>query len=670
MRLAGIRRGSRFLGLVAALLLVAGCFAGMARPSTAQADEGVATLTGSVTVSNPIALSALTEPYILLMDMTAFIERDRALAPPLESEVIGPLDGDISQGAAYTLNLPIDPKGTVNDVAHGAGEAGVQVYSVEFSANIFGDPFGRENELTGWGTALSSLQTVIGTNEVTGGSVVVYAAGDGEQFPTGFGADGKLFTDDDPVGPIPAGWTVVDLNSETFAQKRDATVEVPIIPGDEGFFDYSQLSYTEAFDKLVADLELRYPFTELKGIDFEALKAKYRPQVEAAEAAQDPLAFNIAIVEFANEFPDGHVGASTPPEYIAEKIGGRLGMRLAETDDGKVIVISVTEGLPANLAGIELGAEITTWGGKPVTEAVAEEVPIFTQSTPFAKRLAQYEFLTRGAVGDTISVGYVNPGGSEQTADLTFSEDIDGRDVAANTAVSLGDIDPGALPLTATVLDSGLGYIRITTFDVDPVLLSHAWEWALNNFMALGVTGLIVDMRDNPGGLGINSLYLAGSFYGESFDLDTTYANDDQGNPIEQEVDRVDPAPVQWTAPVAVLIDSDCYSACEIFTAAMAHDSSHLIVGYTPTAGVEASVYFWALPGDVGFQAPTGALMVGTEVFLEGVGVPPNVQIPATEENLLDPGDEVLAGAEEAVNEQVAALQAAAEASPEASPAS
>jgi len=41
-----------------------------------------------------------------------------------------------------------------------------------------------------------------GTREVSGGRMVIWSPDDGESFPTAFGRDGKLFTADDPVGPI------------------------------------------------------------------------------------------------------------------------------------------------------------------------------------------------------------------------------------------------------------------------------------------------------------------------------------------------------------------------------------------------------------------------------------------------------------------------------------
>jgi C-terminal processing protease CtpA/Prc len=634
---------------------MAGAIASIFQPAEAQSGEGVETLTGTVTVTNPMFLDVFSDTYMLLLDMTAYVERDRNLAPSRESQIIAPVEGDLGTGAAFALDLPAAPQGTVNDLDQGQGDgSGVQLYSLEFSANLVGDRFIGPQEGGGWGEAMSSLEVTVGDGDVVGGKVIVWAPDDQQKFSTGLGPDGIFLTDDDPVVPIAAGWTVVDLDESTFSQVRTAEVEVPIIEGDDGFTDYGDRSFTEAFDLLFDELRLRYPFTELKGINWDALEAEYQPRVERAEAGNDVAAFNEAIFDFSHEFNDGHVGASLPEQVAAEALSGRLGMRLAETDDGDAIVISVTEGLPADLAGIELGAVVSTWNGQPTTEAVGEEPLLFGASTDHAKRLQQYEFLTRGMLGDEVLVQFRNPGGDEQTSELTFSEDIDDRDKAANTAISRDGLGEDQPPVSARELDSGLGYIKVSTFDADPLMMTSAWDQALEDFAANGAPGLIIDLRDNGGGIGETATILAGSFYDETFELSRLEFINANGENVDVGADEVIPSPTQWDAPVAVLVDKDCASACEIFAAAMAENPDHLIVGYTPSAGVEAGIYAWNLPGGVYFQASIERIVRDGEVFIEGEGVAPNVEVEATEENLLNPDDEVLLAAEDALNAAIA----------------
>jgi len=684
------RQASLSLALVALLLVSMLASPGLRPIARAQGpDGGVTTLTGTVTITNPDFTNTFSQRYMLLTDLIPLMSEEPAAgatpeaspaatpdpnATPtpmpditLTGQVLGQITGDLSAGASFRIDLPIAPQGTAYsfDPDH-ADAAGVQVYSVEFMANQQGDPFISPPEIGTFG--YSSLKFSVANYDIIGGRLVVWAPDDKQVFPTGLGKDGKLFTADDPIGPIAAGWSVVNLDTEPFSVERQQTVNIPIIEGDDGFTDYSHKTYTEAFDALIKDLKAQYVYTDIKGIDFDALAAKYRPMIEKAEQDKDVNAFQAALYAFSLEFHDGHV-SSSPPQAIYDTIKGRLGMRLAETDEGDVIVISVTEGLPADKAGIKLGATIDTWNGKPVADAAKDERLIIGQSSEHAIKDEQYEFLTRGTLGDTVEVTFRNPDGSEQKATLTFSEDIDGRDVAANTKISAEGEDYSGLPIVAKMLPSGIGYIKINTFFADPILMTTAWDYALNNLISLGAVGLIVDVRDNGGGYATGSLYFAGSFTDTSYVVNEDMQLDSDGNLVDAGTLQVDPSPVQWPNPVAILVDDSCASACEIFAGAMSLNPRVAIVGYTPTAGIEAGVAQWAMPDGTYFQASVLGSYRSGKLFIEGTGIAPTVVVPATREDLLNPDDEVLSAAEDALWPQIEAmLKAEQEGTPSASP--
>ena len=209
-------------------------------------------------------------------------------------------------------------------------------------------------------------------------------------------------------------------------------------------------------------------------------------------------------------------------------------------------------------------------------------------------------------------------------------------------------------PVEMSILPSGIGYIKINTFEGDSVLISHSWENALKTLDQAGVPALIVDARQNGGGSGLLSQYFAGSFYTTGFVEDKTLEADKNGKFVEVGADHVDPAPVQWTKPVAVLVGPACFSACEIFAGAMAHNPDNLIVGRYPTAGVEAGVEPWTLPGGIYFQAPVQRLVdTAGNIFLEGVGVKPNVKVPVTVQSLLSTDDPDIPAAEKALQAKI-----------------
>ncbi len=84
--------------------------------------------------------------------------------------------------------------------------------------------------------------------------------------------------------------------------------------------------------------------------------------------------------DFILRIPDGHVGLGFNDDannHFYENNAGSLGMILAELSDGRVIVTQVLPGYAAFGEGIEVGAEIISWRGKPVLDAVAEVEPYF-----------------------------------------------------------------------------------------------------------------------------------------------------------------------------------------------------------------------------------------------------------------------------------------------------
>lgn len=639
-----------FAALTLALLVAA--------PAHAQLAPGVATLTGTIKITNPAVLEHLmVEAGIYLSDLVAFVKRNSEYKPAYTVQTLTEITGDpgSAAGGAYLLPLPIAPLGESVQVGNGkGGKAGVKVFAAELRSNFYGNVFSGPYELGGWSSANSSLRYTTGDQEVIGGRLAVYAP-DGEQFfPSGFGPDGKLFTTDDPTIPLQIGWTVIDLDMTPFSQLRENTVDLPIYEGNTGSTDYTAFSYTESFDKLIADLRVKYAFNDLKQIDYDDLIRRFRPAIERAENTKNAELFKLAMFRLSQSFNDGHVSAGYPRGYFGQYLGG-VGLKLAETDDGAVIAVTVTDGSPAALAGIKRGARILQWENRAVATAIERVDQPFTHSAPHTKRLAQIAFLPRMAIERTVSVRYQNPNEQPKTARLTAVDDFDG--LLAAIPFAAGSFN---MPITVKRLDSGMGYIQVTTFLENPQLLVQTWEWAIRSLNAEEVPGLIIDLRLNTGGFGAFPPYFAGSFFKEPFVLYESSRADDNGTFKRDSRQMIDPTPFQWEKPFAVLIGPECASACEIFAAALAQNPKAIIVGQYPTFGITGGLYGpWQLPEGVEFNAPVllptpgpEARLVG-ESFLEGVGLAPTVRVPITAETLLSNEDVVLAAAEAALKDAV-----------------
>jgi carboxyl-terminal processing protease len=317
-----------------------------------------------------------------------------------------------------------------------------------------------------------------------------------------------------------------------------------------------------------------------------------------------------------------------------------------------VLATQVLAGFPAATEGIHVGAEILTWNGQPIADAITAVQPYFgPYSTEHHERIDKASFLTRMPPGDEVTFTYRNP--DSAVTDATIQSVVEYESIFAT--ISYFNFDSLELPIEGEVLDnSGIGYIRITTFSDDYNLLARTWERYIENLIDNEVPALILDLRSNGGGNGGLALDFAGHFFDEEIILsEHLYFNDVTGEFEARDTpSRIEPAPVLFEGPVAVLVGPDCASACEGFANAMSQGGRAIIVGHYPSAGMYGEVGRgqYLLPGDLDLQFPTGRPETPDgELVIEGVGVVPDILVPVTEESALGLRDAVLEAAIDAL---------------------
>ena len=633
--------------------------------SGAPAPAALTALKGTFEYTNDVINAYYVEHAVALTDMYGFVTRDQKWEIPVAGQTLGNLDLDEDEmRGSYTLRLPAQPRGTPVDVDNdGQSDAGVQVFAVAYSPNLTGGPFATGDDRSeGWPSYLSStVNDPENKDEVTGGKLVVWAPDAEQQFPTGFGADGLLFTGDDPVGSIPAGYSLVDLGKQPFAVSQQDESEVTLYePADAGVKDFTDLSFTEAWDRMFEQIRREYAFNGIEGKEpaWDELSATLRPRVEEAERQNDPRAYYAAMVDFVRGFHDGHVGLVQEEfgidEVRARALGG-YGMTVQELDDKRVLVDLIVPDGPAERAGIERGAEIKRWNNQPIDQAIsAIDATIgpggvaTSFSTDFGLRTQQLAYLVRAPIDTQVNVVYANDGQSDKTATLRASDELD----SLYAAFDAGGSDPTALPVESSILESGTGYIRLNSNYDDLGLIIRLFERALDTFEGNGVEGVILDLRSNGGGA---PLGLAGYFSDEEIPLSQLqyFSNRTGGFEPEGPPDTVRPNQRQFRfAKLALLVDKDCASACEIEAYGFSQVPGAIVLGQFPTAGVEAEVSRgqYELPADMTLQVPTGRFVLPDgSIFLEGTGVEPTQRVPIDEETVMSDDDVVLQAAEEAI---------------------
>jgi carboxyl-terminal processing protease len=123
-------------------------------------------------------------------------------------------------------------------------------------------------------------------------------------------------------------------------------------------------------------------------------------------------------------------------------------------------------------------------------------------------------------------------------------------------------------PVDYRLEEEGIGYIRVTTFNRKA---GREFDQALQDLLAAGIGGLILDLRGNPGGLLDEAIAIASNFIDggailKSTDRHTTRTYPTQGNNLPN-------------LPLAVLIDRGTASAAEILAGAIQDHRMGVLIG-------------------------------------------------------------------------------------------
>ena len=616
-------------------------------------DEGGAVrVSGSVTYTSPYFTLGVAQPLVILEDQAGFVDRNEHFLMPVASQTIGQITSDFfTSPFQYSVALPIEPQGSYRDVDNDDVEdQGVQVFAIAYWDNTFGDPFLEERDLYGggWSTAYASTRIsdeIETEREIVGGVFLVYASDDQQGFPSGFGEDGLLFTDDDPIVTLPSGYTIVNMEAEPFSFDRSRNPVVDLIePEGIALVDYSDQSYSDAFNSLVDLLIKEYAFTEYKGIDWEAKRTEFLPRFEAAATDEDVREYQRALRDFSWSIPDGHVSGAFVSEDFQQDIAGGLGIAIRETNEGPVIVNFVGEASPAETAGITLGTEIVSIDGVPIADVISSAV---AHSAPFStdhfKRLQQMRYAVRFPIETEVELTWIDADGEEVTETMKVIGEYDSFSFSSFARGTTGFEIPVAYELLEAdeYGENDYGYVKIDSFSDNSVLTIQLWERMIRTLKRYAVGGLVIDMRQNGGGSGFLADQMAAYFFHEEHVLGNAgFYDEDRGefyfNPDGEDRYYLPAEDLRYDGEVVVIVGPFCLSACEFFTYDMTIDDRADVIGHYPTGGLGGSIKSIMMPEDEYFTFTIGrAVDADGEIHIEGKGVPPTVLVPITEEILL-----------------------------------
>ena len=253
--------------------------------------------------------------------------------------------------------------------------------------------------------------------------------------------------------------------------------------------------------------------------------------------------------------------------------------------DGKIVVNAIIDDSPADLAGMNPGDVITSIDGRPIKGRLLRESMDELQGQP-----------------DTEVVLIVMPPDGEER-ELTITR----RYIKLPT-------------LTFRLLDDSFGYFKVAQFHRDSAM---DLKQSLDSIEADGIElhALIIDLRNNPGGILQQAVAMADGFLDDGVIVSTRGRN----STMQMEFTA---HPGQWLpdTPLMLLVDRSSASASEVLAGALQDHSRALIVGER-TFGKGSVQSVLPLRNGAGIKLTTARYYTPSGRSIQAAGIEPDVVI-------------------------------------------
>ena len=169
------------------------------------------------------------------------------------------------------------------------------------------------------------------------------------------------------------------------------------------------------------------------------------------------------------------------------------------------------------------------------------------------------------------------------------------------------------------VLDNNIGYIYVSTFDKEKV--SEEFNTAIIDLKTKGITSLIVDLRNNGGGILTECASMADIFVDAGTEM--IHQKDKKGN------DDITYAKLPKSADmnVVILVNQYSASASELFTGIVRDNSNKCVVVGTQTYGKGVVQSLRSFPDGSGIKMTTDEYFTTGQYTINGVGIIPDVKV-------------------------------------------
>ncbi len=292
-----------------------------------------------------------------------------------------------------------------------------------------------------------------------------------------------------------------------------------------------------------------------------------------------------------------------PPEQqkaTTEDLGGSfsgVGIELGYNKQKQLAVIAPLPDTPADKAGIKPGDVIVKINDK---DAISMSLP---------EAVAQI----RGAKGTNVILEIYHDGDTK-TKTVTLQRDT----------IVVKSVD-----YTAKNTSQGkkVAYIKLTRFGERT---DDEWNQAVSDALAAGVQGIVLDLRNDPGGFLDDAVYVTSEFIDKG---NVVLQENSQGQRQGYPVNRVGKI---LKLPLVVLINKGSASASEIVAGAIQDDKRGKLVG-EQSFGKGTIQESQSLPGGTGLHITTAKWLTPLGRWIHQVGLTPDIKVDPSDDKTKDP---------------------------------
>lgn len=332
-----------------------------------------------------------------------------------------------------------------------------------------------------------------------------------------------------------------------------------------------------------AEVNDTYQQLNLFGDVFERVRSEYVEEV--TDKALVEYALNGMLANL-----DPHSSYMNDEEYKSMEIQnsgefGGLGIEVT-MENGVVKVVSPIDDTPAFRAGVQAGDLIVKIDNEPVSGMTLSDA---------VKRM-------RGKVGSEIVLTIIREGAKEPLITKLI------RDIIQ-------------IQSTKSRVEGNVGYIRVTTFNQQTFKgLKKAFE-DINKELGDKVTGYVLDLRNNPGGLLDQAVAVSDAFLDQG-EIVSTRGRDKQ----DMRRDNATPGDLAKGLPVVILVNGGSASASEIVAGALQDHKRGIVLG-TQSFGKGSVQTIIAVPGHGAIRLTTARYYTPSGRSIQGKGITPDILV-------------------------------------------